>query len=319
MRKSVLIVCIAALCLVPVTMAQMEPSSMNDSELFPPNAKPGECYARVFVAPTYRTDTEQVLKRAESERIETLPARFEKVSETVLAREESERLEVVPAEYGYVEETMMVKPASKRLVEGPARYETLTEQVLDTPAHTIWKKGKGLIQRVDNTTGEILCLVEVPATYKTISKRVVATPASVKEIEVPAEYKTVKKRVVKTPATVRKIVIPAEYDTISVTKMVAEPQVKHISIPAEYQTVSRKVKVTEGRMEWRTVLCETNVSRGIIRRIQSALSAAGYDAGDSDGVIGSRTQGAVRSFQRDKGLAVGNLTMETLKALGVNP
>jgi hypothetical protein len=37
------------------------PSQANGAEMLPPQAQPGECYARVFVPPTYNTATEQVL------------------------------------------------------------------------------------------------------------------------------------------------------------------------------------------------------------------------------------------------------------------
>jgi hypothetical protein len=37
------------------------------TELLPPNAKPGECYARVYIPAQYATDTETVLKSDSSE------------------------------------------------------------------------------------------------------------------------------------------------------------------------------------------------------------------------------------------------------------
>ena len=56
-----------------------------------------------------------------------------------------------------------MKAASTRLETVPAQYETVTEEVLVRPAYTTWKKGTGPIQRIDQATGEIMCLVEVPA------------------------------------------------------------------------------------------------------------------------------------------------------------
>ena len=58
----------------------------------------------------------------------------------------------------------------------------------------VWKKGTGPIQRIDESTGEIMCLVEVPATYKTISKEVLVSPATTRTVEIPAVYKTVSVR-----------------------------------------------------------------------------------------------------------------------------
>jgi uncharacterized protein len=43
---------------------------------------------------------------------------------------------------------------------------------------------------------------------------------------------------------------------------------------------------------------------GVVRRLQEALNARGYDAGPADGIAGSRTRRALALFQRDNGLPV---------------
>ena len=55
-------------------------------ELFPPAAKPGECYARVFVPATYRVEEERVLRRAASSRIEEVPATYERNIRSYMSR-----------------------------------------------------------------------------------------------------------------------------------------------------------------------------------------------------------------------------------------
>lgn len=289
-----------------------------DASLLPPNAKPGECYARVWVEPAYQTVTERVLLKPETERFEIVPARYETVSESVLLKEASTELEVVPAVYEWVEESVLVKPESKKLVEVPAVYETVTERVLVKPATTVWKKGQGPIQKIDEATGEIMCLVEVPAEYKTVTKQVLKTPATTREVVVPAEYSTVRKRVMKTPPTTREIAIPAEYNTITVTKQVQPAREIRTKVPAEYQTVTKQQQVSEGKMEWRSILCETNMSQARVLDIQHALKAAGYNPGRIDGVIGAQTIEAVNAYQRANNLPVDRyLNIETVRHLGV--
>ena len=51
-------------------------TDQTDASLFPPDARPGECWARVFIPPTYRTKSEQVLVRGGSERLEVIPAEY---------------------------------------------------------------------------------------------------------------------------------------------------------------------------------------------------------------------------------------------------
>lgn len=189
-----------------------KPVIMERAELLPTNAKSGECYARVFVPPRYQTVTQRVLSRQASERVETIPAKYQEVEEKVLVKQASKRLEEVPAEYGWVEEKVLVEEA-----------------------RTEWKEGRGAIEKIDNTTGEVMCLVDVPANYQTVRRQVVMKPAMTREIEIPAEYQTIK-----------------------VTKMVSPPQEKRIPIPEEYTTVTRTEKISDGYMEWKKVQCETN-------------------------------------------------------------
>jgi hypothetical protein len=56
-----------------------------------------------------------------------------------------------------------------------------------------------------------------------------------------------------------------------------------------------------------------------VKSLQQALTAAGFDTKGSDGVFGSNTESAVRSFQKAKGLSVDGVAgAATLKALGLS-
>jgi len=298
-------------------VAESQDVQTNELSLYPPDAQPGECYAKVLVPAKYDTISEKVLKREASERVTVVPAKFEWVEERVLTKEAGETLEVIPAVYRWVEERVMVEPASTRLVAVEAQYETVSERVLDTPEQTVWKKGRGPIERIDNTTGEILCLVVEPATFKTINRTVVKTPASSRSVDVPPVFKNIRKQVIDRPAEVRKIASPAQFTTIRVRKMVEPPREQRISLPAEFQTVTKRVRVSTERLMWQSILCETNVTQDIIARIQQALDAKGFNPGDVDGVLGSSTLSAVEAYQRANGLARGGVTMETLESLEV--
>lgn len=442
--------------------------SSTQGDLLPPNAKSGECYARVWVPEKFKTVSEQMLATEASERVEvtpatyewgtetievsaasskfipvpavygseseniqmsaeqlvwrldlnrsaapatsellalakkygadidsatpgmcfhehTTPARFENVSEQVLVAEASESVNTIPATYRTVEKTVLVSEASSKIVQVPATYKTESEQVLVKPAHTIWKKGTGPIQRIDSATGEIMCLVEVPAQYKTVTRSVLATPATTKTIEIPAQYKTitaqevvsaasesrnaipakystltrtkqvqpasivwheihntdhptatrtgqkvcltktpatfktVTRKVVKIPATTREVAIPAQFKTVKVRKLASAAAEKRIAIPATYKTVTHQELVSDGFMQWRSILCETNMTQGRISQIQSALKAKGFNPGSIDGVIGASTISAINAFQSANKLPVDKyLNVETVKALGVS-
>lgn len=287
------------------------------TDLYPPNAKPGECYARVLTPAVYSDVSKQILVKGKSDRIEVTPATYTTEEKTVLVKEASEVLKTVPATYKWVEEQYMVEPEKESLETIPATYKTVTEEILVKPAYTTWKKGRGPIEKLDDSTGEIMCLVEIPAEYKTVSRRIVDQAAFTRTSTKPAIYKTVKKRVLAEPARVVKEVIPAEYKTITVKKLATSASERKISIPEEYGTVTERSLVTEAKLEWQSILCETNTTATIINSIQRALNSAGYDVGSEDGVMGARTLSALKKYQTDNGLASGSVTMEALKKLGV--
>lgn len=300
-------------------------SSTTDSSLFPPNPKPGECYARVLIPAEFRSTSDTVVVSEESERIEVIPARYAPGEERVLVREASSKLEIVPAEYEEVQERVMVKPASKKITEIPAKYATETERVLDKAAHTAWKKGSPSLQagnvlsQTTNDTGEIMCLVEVPATYKTVTKQVLVSPARTEVTEIPAEYKTVAKRVVKKPASTREVTIPAQYDTVKVTKLVEPASEKRVKVPAKYETVARTEKVTEEKMEWNQVMCEVNMTNANVMSLQRALADKGFYKNSVDGIMGSQTLSAARAYALANDLPAGSnyVAMDVIERLGI--
>ncbi|CAN2039738.1 Peptidoglycan binding-like domain-containing protein [Candidatus Magnetomoraceae bacterium gMMP-15] len=300
-------------------MAKIQRRVEDDSNipLLPPNAVPGECYARVYIPAMYKTETEKVLKRQASEKFKLIPAKYKLVDQTVLIKDATKRFKEIPAEYKWVKEKITVKEPSKKLVQVPAKYKWVEEKILIKEAHTEWKKGKGLVEKVNEATGELMCLVNIPAVYKIVKKRVLASPATTKEVDVPGVYKILKKRVLVKPTTVKEIEIPAKYKVVKVKKMISPNIKKVISIPAEYQIIKKKIKVSGGKMEWRRVLCDTNVTIDVVARLQKALLKAGCQPGPIDSVIGWRTMRAVKAYQKKNNLATGRLTYETLQHLGI--
>ena len=219
--------------------------------------EPGRCFVEHHVPAARRTETERVL-----------------------VKEASARIEVEPAVFETREERVLVKEASTEIVDVPAVFRTEVERVLVEPARSVWRPGRGPIERIDDATGEIMCLVELPARYESVSRTVLDTPASTETVTVPAEYETVEVQRLVTPATQRRIEIPAEYDTVEVERSVAEasfswapegeapplgaePTGERLCLverPAEYRTIEREivaseatVEVTEVPAEYRTV------------------------------------------------------------------
>ena len=365
MTTSILIACACVLA-YGLTIELDDPAQAQGAQGGPdadlPDAKPGECYARLWVPAAYEEQAETIQVREASQRIEAtpakyewrneqvliqeegeklipVPAKYEKVTEQVLIKEASERIKIIPAKYEMRTEKIVVNEGGEKIIPVPAKYETVEEKVMIKAGFTTWKKGQGAYQRVDNATGEIMCLVEVPPVYKTVKKRVLLSPATTKKIttapkyrtiqkrvlieparvvkeEIPAEYRTISKLVLKEPATTKSVKIAAKYQTVRKYVMVQPAGSRSIDIPAETREITKKVKVADGSMQWRAILCETNADRSTIASIQQALRKADYAVAKT-GRLDARTMAALEEFQRDEGLTEGQITIETLDALGV--
>lgn len=284
----------------------------------PPNAKPGECYARVLSPERYESVVEEVVVQPASERVEIIPARYEWKERDVVVSEGYERLELIPAEFETITETVIIEPEREEFRSIPAEYDTRTERVKVRDAYTTWKKGTGPISRIDSGTGEIMCLVEIPAEYRSVQRQVLVTPARTERVKVPAKTNTIERQVIKRAATTRKVKVPAETRTMRYQQLVTAAKERKIPVAAVTDTVTTQKVATAAQLQWAEILCETNVTEGTVRSLQSALTRGGFYEGPIDGKLGPSTNAAVDAYQRRNRLSTGELTIETLEKLGVS-
>jgi len=323
-------------------------------------ATPNTCFKELYQPASYKTETEEVL-----------------------VQNERNATEVVPAEFETKEEQVEVVPATKEVVQIEAVYETVEEKVLIEEEKTVWKKGENPAQQITGATGDIMCLVKIPAKYKTVKKQVLQSPASteIKEIPavvetiavqkmiaeptvkhtlIPAVYKTVEKKileteagfkwvsgdteaeegwketgnqlclvetpavtkeitktVIDTPASIQEEVIPATFELVKVKKLIAEAKEVKTPIEAEYKTIEKSKKITDSSIAWKRILCQTNMTKNVIQKIQTALNEKSYKVGKPDGILGNGTRKAIERFQKDNSLSTGGITYETLNALNI--
>jgi len=285
-----------------------------------PPAVYGKCYAKCKIADQYETVSSQKLVKEASTKLIKVPAVYETVTEQVLAKEGRTEYKTIPATYRTVTEEVEVVPASTKVITVPAKYTTETREVLVSEARGEWVKKKKSPSCFSKNPDDcyIVCFEEVPAVYRTEKYQVLASPATTREETIPAKYKTVSRKVVDQPARVDEKTIPAVYKTLTKRVMVSPETVREETIPAVYKTVNdRKLVSTGGYTVWTEILCPSQRSDSKISAVQRALNSAGYNCGAADGILGLRTQTALKQYQTDKGLAIGNLSIETLKSLGV--
>jgi len=225
-----------------------------------------------------------------------VPDEFKFVEEKVVDKPVSYQPQDIPAVYVTAYDTIIVQPERKYMEQIPAEYETVTERILITPASKQWVTEKATENCLDpDNDCQVVKLVEVPAVYKTISRKEVKIPSYEREITVPAQYKIRTRKELKAPA-----------------------KTVQIEIPATYRTEMKKVLVKKGSFQqWKEVFCKNELTKAKMKEIQEALKVEGYDPGFPDGVMGSKTKDALRTFQADKGLPQCNLNIETLRSLKV--
>ena len=289
------------------------------------------------------TYTEYVVIKEESKRFIETPVEYETVTESYVIEPATVRVETMPPAFETVTERIETKPAAVKwvrkttdanclnanpddcmiwcMVETPAEYQTLTRRV---------NKGCDGSGKPDAGCTKT---VEIPAVMGTRQVQRLKKPATIREELIPAEYKAVtvrradaanattsiSRQILKTPASYREELIPAEYKAVS-SKVFITPATTGLEMVApEYGTVTYRKLVRQGGFtEWREVLCGEKLTGYTVRQIQDALRKAGYYKGTSDNTMGASTKAALVKFQQDKGLPVGNVDFETLKALGIN-
>ncbi|UJF25243.1 peptidoglycan-binding protein [Suttonella sp. R2A3] len=316
MKRSSLAVVIAASLTGLVQAQEASGTASVGTSLTVPQAKAGECQALIIVPAKFEPKVEQVIVKEASETIEIVPAEYEWVEKEVMVKPAGERLEIIPATYKTVEEEIEVEPKTveKEVIE--PQFAEINEEIVSKPAYmSAFSEGSN---REFASVSEVMRLAEVPQANTTITKKVVQEAVQVKETPVESQFVTIETQVIDQPAEVKKVPFEAEYETVRVKQLVKEAEEVRREIPAEYAEVTVYDKIADAQMRWESVLCENSVNQSTIEEVQKALNEAGYNAGGIDGALGPSTTRALEQYQRDNGLGVGGVTMETLEALGIS-
>ena len=320
-------------------------------------AKPGQCFARLLMAPQFQMANQRTLVAEARTESHTVPEVAEWVMQDVMVQPEHVMRKVLPAVTHVVTETQVITPAGFRDEVTPARYETRIEHVLVQPERQVWTQKAGIatgaalvtpgdhlpvryradgtltwpgkapvsIQASDDTAQylqkgsaqTVYCLQVLPAVYEDRRSQVVVEPEHVRHIEIPAVTRQVQRTVIDVPEHEEEYTIPAVYQKQKAKRIITPAHTETVDIPAVYQNVTTQQVVSEAQPVWREVLCDKNASPELVSQIQRELNKRGYGAGPVDGQLGTSTVAAMQRFQADKGLAQGQVSVESVKALGI--
>ncbi len=198
-----------------------------------PDAKAGECFAKVLV-----------------------PGEFKTVTEDVIVREGSHRIEITPPKYEWVEEKVLVEEATHRLAPVPATYKTVKEEVVTREGRLVWRTGSSAKSKL--------------AEGLTVARAIASgLPAGAKPGECYAEYyqapeyETIEEKILVKEAANRLKVTSPKYETVKEQVLVREGSEKVVEVPAVYETVTEKVLERPAYTTWKK-------GRGPIQKIDHA-------------------------------------------------
>jgi len=216
----------------------------------------------------------------------------------------------------------LVNDASSENVTGDAKYTTISMKKLanDAAANNTSGEPQYTTRSYQKLASDASSEgVTGDPKYTTISMQKLVNDAAATNVSGDPQYTTRSYQKLVTPATTQNNAIEAKYENRSYTRT-APATTRVIEIPAEYRTVTKRQLVKAGGFtEWRTVVCDTDMTPQLVRKVQSALIAKGYNVGSAgaDNRMGTATKEALVKFQKDNGLPIGQMDYETLRALGI--
>ncbi len=322
------------------------------------HARPGQCFARMLIAPAFETYMDHVMVQEARTETHTTPEVARMVDKSVMVAPERVVQKNVAAVTHWEMVTEVVTPATTRQEVIPARYEMQVQHVLVSPEHREWvaqagiPTGAALITPDDHvpvryradgmltwpgkdgqavpvshetaqylqrgSAQTVYCLKVIPAVYQDRQVRVMVAPEQTRTVDVPPVTRQVRREVTDVPAHIESTTIPAVYQTQKVREVVTPAHTETVQIPAVFQDVPKSRMTREAQAVWREVLCDKNASPEVITSIQHALIEHGYNPGAVDGRLGPQTVAAMQKFEADRGLPQGQVSVEAVEALGVH-
>ncbi len=281
-------------------------------------AQPGQCWVQAVVHPLPKREALSIVTRDAANRIVVEPAKLARTQQEIIVREGGITYRIEPPVYKEVKEKVLVKPEIRRTIAVPPVYEERQETVVIEAERTVLEPCRvpGVDSRLEKAARP-LCAKAIPAKTKSITRKVLVQPATTREEVIPAEYKEITRWVLERPARAVPVELPATTAKVPVLTVAQPEQVREEAIPPAVTELMRTLYEGEPRVALRQAVCNHEATPELVKKVQTALKANGYDPGPIDGKLGLATGRALVAFQRDHGLAAGALTFETLERLGV--
>ena len=278
----------------------------------------GQCWVYAQVKPRPVTSPVEITLKDSTTKLTVSAAELKKGLQTVVTREGTKTYRIEPPTYREVTERVLVRPEVTRLTVVPPVYEERQKTVVVEEARTTLEPCRTAGTRYAASTGVMaFCARETPAKVEVIKTQEMVTPETTRVEFEPAEYTTVTRWVLDQPARAVEVVLAPEVKTLPLQEVVTPEQTHQAVVPAV--TTARNVTRFEGeaKIVSRQAVCDAEITPHLVKELQRYLVQRGYQAGRVDGLLGKQTIAALTEYQAANGLAVGALTFESLKHLGI--
>lgn len=285
-------------------MAQNPPAQLNAIQMIPT-----QCSAELLRPALFREEPLKILVYASSANYSNIPA--ETVWSETKIRVEPARYaqETEPAQYAEVEETIEVERARSELYATPAQYQKVVRELTVKPKHKRWQP-----TCIANT--HLSCLETVEAELVKIPTEIIKEPAQIHQRSIPAKTFKIKRKSIIKPGKGTGLILPARYETVKILRVNKPWKMIASLVPAHYETITVQRKLRDDQILTMPAACTAALNPTQIRRIQQALLQAGQNLKLS-GALDASTISALHAFQAAHQLAIGGLSLETLRKLGL--
>ena len=278
--------------------------------------QPGQCYVQAAVYPKPVKRQQEVITKESSKAITVIPARISEGYQQVVTKQSHTTYKVTPPKFKKITEKIMVKPAMQKNRVIPAKYEIREVAVVVEEATAVLEPCVAAGSAYAHSTGvRSFCAKEIPAKTQMIKKQVLVEDERVESYQEPAEYETVSRWELVQEARVEESETEPEVAQVAYQEVVSPEQIDERQTSPVKTMLPVLEYLGEPQIVTRRAVCDNELDNDLLKRLQTALNAAGYRAGETDGYIGEQTISALTRYQKDNGLAVGAITYESLDEL----
>ena len=269
---------------------------------------PTQCSAELLRTAVFREESTRVLVYDGSASYSNIPAELV-WNETRIQVEPARYLEeTVPAQYEEIEDIIETERARSELHASEATYHTVIREILVRPEHKRWKTG--CLTTADN------CIETVAAEFVKIPTQIIKEPAQIKQLSIPTRtIKLKRKKLLKAGKGIGQP-LPARYEMVKISRVSKPWKVLSSLVAPQYDTVTTNRKLRAEQLVSMSTVCTDHLNTEQIRQIQLALHQKGY-ALTLSGILDPATIAAIHTFQAANQLAIGAISRETLRKLGL--